>query len=164
MTDRDLPDTKNELVELIDRSWGELARLVDSIPPDKLARPGPERWAVKDHLAHLAGWERMTVAAIKGESEEAAVGVDKWVGEWDEERFNHLLYEKWAGKSGEESRAYLEQSHRELMELVGRMDDATIHADMPNEPGRPNADKIAGNTYLHFDEHRGWIEKLLASL
>ena len=164
MAERSLPATKTELVVLIDRSWNELQSVINSVPEDALSRPGPEGWAAKDHLAHLASWERMTVAALKGESEEEAAGLEKWVGEWDEERFNDLLYKKWAGTSAAESTTYLQQSHDQLMGLVSHMDDTTLHTDMPNEPGRPNVDKIAGNTYLHFDEHRNWIQQLLTSL
>jgi hypothetical protein len=163
MADQALPATKAELIDLIDASWTRLKGLVDSIPDEQLNVPGSEGWAVKDHLLHLAGWERMTVAAIKGESEEAAVGLEPWVGEWDEERFNDLLYQKGRDKEATAARRDFEESHRQVMELIAKLDDTTLHADMPNEPGRPNVDKIVGNTYAHFDEHREWIQQLLAA-
>lgn len=164
MSDDSLPGSKEELIQLIDRSWSEINGLLESIPDEKLAMPGPEGWSVKDHLAHMGAWERIAVAGVKGESEEAAAGVDPWEGEWDTDRFNDLLYRRHAGMSAPEARRYFQESHAGMMSLIGQLDDSTLRADMPNEPGRPNIDKIVGNTYPHFDEHRAWIQSLLASL
>ena len=158
------PANKEQLLQLIETSWNRINALVDSIPEEKLAALGPDGWAVKDHLAHMGSWERIAVASVKGEPEEAAAGVEPWVGEWDTDRFNDLLYRTWAAKSPQEARRYFEQSHHEMKELIGQMDDAALRADLPNEPGRPAVDKIAGNTYAHYDEHREWIEQLVASL
>ena len=41
-----------------DRLWGELHRLVDSLPEDGVATPGyfSEGWSVKDLVAHIGSW------------------------------------------------------------------------------------------------------------
>jgi hypothetical protein len=164
MSDQTPLPGKDELVRLINQSWNQMGALLDSIPAQTMGTPGPEGWSVSDHVAHMGAWERIAVASVRGESEEAAVGLDTWEGEWDTDRFNDLLYRKWAGKSAADCRNYFEQSHAEMMKLIGQMDDANLNADLPNEPGRPSVDKIVGNTYAHYDEHRQWIRQLLATL
>lgn len=41
-----------------DRSWGELHRLVDSLPEDEVETPGyfAEGWSAKDLVAHIGSW------------------------------------------------------------------------------------------------------------
>ena len=56
------------LLERVDTSWNELSELVAKLGPDGLARTGPDGWAVKDHLAHVAAWEHSLLALIEGRS------------------------------------------------------------------------------------------------
>ena len=50
--------TKADLIERINRVWVTLEWALAGWGEDALATPGGDGWWVKDHLAHIEGWER----------------------------------------------------------------------------------------------------------
>ena len=52
-------DRRAELCRSEDGTWAEILRLVESLRPEELERPGysADGWSVKDLLAHLAAWQ-----------------------------------------------------------------------------------------------------------
>jgi hypothetical protein len=50
-----------------EQRWAELHALVDSLPPDQVARPGyfAEGWSAKDLVAHVGSWLAMAGAALE---------------------------------------------------------------------------------------------------
>jgi len=56
----------NSVLEPIEKSWTGLNHLVESLGPIGLTMIGPDGWAVKDHLVHVAAWEHSLLALLDG--------------------------------------------------------------------------------------------------
>ena len=54
----------DQILARVDASWDELAGFVKTTEIAALDVPGPDGWALKDHLVHLAAWERSLLAVI----------------------------------------------------------------------------------------------------
>jgi hypothetical protein len=54
----------NGVMEPIEESWNQLNAAIEALGPEALNTTGPDGWAVKDHLAHLAAWEASLIAGI----------------------------------------------------------------------------------------------------
>ena len=69
--------TKVELLAAIADDRARLERLLGSLDDHSLsAAPRDGGWAVKDHLSHMAAWERMIVAHLRDGSDAAVAGMD----------------------------------------------------------------------------------------
>jgi uncharacterized damage-inducible protein DinB len=145
---------RSALLSGVARSWEELQEAVRGLDDRQLAAPGPDAWSIKDHMAHLAHWERYLVASIEGRDQMAALGLPP-----DQERsetaINEALQRLDAGRSPEEARHLLLEAHAETVACLEGLDDADLER---------HRRLIEGNTSGHFDEHRGWIGGLAAAV
>ncbi len=142
---------RTALEERIRRTWDDLQAAVGGLDDGQLTAPGRDGWSVKDHLAHIAHWEEYLLASLHGRDPLAALGLD--VGrDPDEHAINAALRERDAGRAPAEVRRLLADTHASVMEHVRALDDAGVQRHLR---------LIEGNTWQHFDEHRGWIGALL---
>ena len=158
----------NQEIEPIEAGWARLVALVDGLSPEQLELKGNERWAVKDHLVHIATWELSLLGLLNGEDRRTAMGVPDAGEETDE--LNEAIWLKHRDETVAESLAFWRTSHDALMARLGELSDADLRHSynhyQPNDPRDPNDDReviewVAGNTYEHYDEHLGWIHQLI---
>lgn len=159
----------NREIEPIEKAWAELVSLVDSLGSDGLTRAGGGQWAVKDHLVHIAVWERSTRALLDGEDRLEAMGIPGATGDTD--AVNEAVWLAHRDMTPEQAKAYWLDAHSTLMARLSEMSDADLRRSynhyQPNDPRDSNDDRpvvewVAGNTYDHYGEHAGWIKELLA--
>lgn len=164
----DYPRTMEEVYQYLERSRTALLAVVEPRSDEEIARVGPEGWSVKDHLAHLAMWERSMHAVLTGGDKAAALGVPPEVlASPDYDDTNEIIRARWAGISRVEAMAMLADARAGTHAILAGMtyDDLMkpYAAYQPGSPERtdPVAYWLAGNTWQHDDEHRPWIEGLL---
>ena len=160
----------NRALEPIETAWSELNALVESLGPDGLARTGADGWAVKDHLVHIAAWERSLIALLEGTDRHEAMGVGPEAEDTD--AINAAVWSLHREKTPEQALAYFRETHAVLMKVLRTMSDADLQLSynhyQPNDPRDPGDDRpvvewVAGNTYDHYAEHIGWINQLIES-
>lgn len=128
-------------------SWQGFQAAIDGIPDDRMTELGAVGdWSVKDVLGHVAFWESRAVARMEREER----GEPHPDGGGDYEPINQEQHRLRAGQSLAEARDELEQTHAQLVGLIGRMPTFDIET-------------IAGNTWEHYDDHaediRRWRER-----
>src|SRR5947209_7783533 len=114
----------NSVIEPIERSWNELNGLVDALGPTGLAATGPDGWAVKDHLIHVAAWEHSLIALFEGADRETAMGVEHGLEGTDS--INAAVWALHRDKSPEEALGYFRQTHALLVKLLSTLSDADM--------------------------------------
>ena len=159
---------KNQLLRDIHEARAALEQRVAALSDDDLTRPGPEQWAVKDHLAHLSAWRRKVLALLAGRPAHEGLGIDK--ASYDagnEDSLNAILYQRNRTRALPDILDEFHDVHRQIVAAVEPLTDAGLarpyYPDDPDD-GRTLADGIAANTSDHDREHLPWIEELLASL
>ena len=160
--------TADEIVRRIETSWDELNALASAMDADALAAPGPEGWAVKDHLVHVGAWEHWLLALFEHRDKLAAMGAADANKEIDD--VNAVVFEKHRGDTVQQALAYFHDAHEQLMAVLRRQTTEdfdrpyTTFFDAGREPSQlPVLDAVAGNTYDHYPEHVQWIKELTAS-
>jgi uncharacterized damage-inducible protein DinB len=158
----------NKEIEPIEKGWNELSALVDPLGDEGLELKGSGRWAVKDHLAHIAAWELSLLALLDGEDLRTAMGVPG-VAE-DTDSLNEAIWLAHRHETAEQARAFSRESHARLMRRLGTMTDADLRRSynhyQPNDPRDPGDDRpvvewVAGDTYEHYAEHIGYIHEIV---
>ncbi len=164
------PKGKAELLERIARTRAALEETVGSLSEAQLVAPGPdEGWSAKDHLAHLATWERGLAALLRRDPRYAAMGVDEQSYLSNETDLNAIIYQRNKDRPPADVLDSLRQAQQELLAALAGLTDADLFKTyshyQPDEPGEdsgaPILGWIAGNTYDHYAEHQAWIRALV---
>lgn len=166
--------TKAELIRRIDEGYKALQQLLSTWTDEQLVTPGgPDGWSVKDHLAHLATWERGQAAMLRREDRWKTMGVDLdfAVNAKSVEDINDRYYAQTHNKSLDEIRAMFADAHQQLLRALDSLTEADLFRPygyfQPEEPGeddgRPMWFWLAGNSYEHYEEHTPWMKEVIAN-
>lgn len=162
---------KADLLERINRSYAALEAVINPLDDGQLSRRGPQGWSIKDHLAHLAVWELGIAWLLQGRPRYAAMDVEGAIDQYTTmDDINELIYHRNLNLTADEAREKLRKTHQEMLEALEGLSDQDLFqpylAFLPQGdegPQEPVLYWINGNTFEHFDEHRGYINKIIAS-
>ncbi|HUP28153.1 MAG TPA: DinB family protein [Chloroflexia bacterium] len=163
--------TKSDLLGEIENTWPALNEALDQLSDEQMTGPkDAEGWAVKDHLSHMAAWERSMVYLLQGKPRHEGLGVpeDLYLNA-SEDEFNAAIQRKCNDQTAAEALTDLRDVHSQLMGLLEKMSDEDLRKPyrhfLPNEPGKaddaPILNRVHGNSAWHFREHLGWIQSLV---
>jgi hypothetical protein len=165
-------NTKAELLATIESTWASLdaalGRLTDR---QKTTLKDAQGWTVKDHLIHMAAWERSVVFFLQGQPRHAGLGVDEALYEnGSADDVNAAIFQQHKEMPLAEAVVQFRDVHQQLIQLLEPLTDADLHkpyrAYLPDEPGddRTAMDVIYSNTTGHFEEHLDWIATLVGNV
>ncbi len=164
--------SKAELVSQIAGAWTELSQTLDRLTEEQMTQVRDSQgWAVKDHLTHIAAWERSVVVFLQGKPRHEGLGVDEQLYiAGDEDKVNAAICEKHRDTSLAEALAELRQVHDKLLGLIEPMSDEDLYKansdyqpdDIRERDERPIIGMIYGNSAHHFREHQEWIDSLVS--
>ena len=140
-----------------DAAWSRLDDIVKRLSPRELSDVrDPAGWAVKDHLIHVALWERALLASVDGRPRHEALGIDPATDtseDWD--GINAQIFAATRHRPTADVLATLESTHRTTRaRLAAAVNGGTSPADE-----KLLAD--VGGYIEHYDQHRGWIVELV---
>jgi len=163
--------TKQGLLADIERAWLALHAALGRLSEEQLSDARDAAgWSVKDHVAHLAAWERSAAYFLRGRPRHEGLGVEEraYLGGKDDD-INAVIYERTQGLAPAEALAELEDAHRELLAALEPLSDddlrKTYRHYLPDEPGEGDGplalSVVYGNSAEHYTEHLGWIQTLV---
>jgi predicted enzyme related to lactoylglutathione lyase len=169
-----LPQGRAELLSRIEQARNEVEAVLLDMSDEMLStRPVGFPWNIKDHLAHMAGWEMGIAALLRKEPRYEAMGVDPAAVEGGADEINAILYQRSRDRSLDEARQLFAQAHSELLEAINALDDEDLYRPYshfePEPAGQGSIEIsvvyfIAGNTYWHYSEHLAEIRAISAAL
>jgi hypothetical protein len=142
-----------------DAAWSRLDDTVKSLSPRQLSdvrdRAG---WAVKDHLIHVALWERALLASVDGRPRHEALGIDAATD----------TSEDWDGINAQIFAATRHRALDDVLETLRSTHGTTRSrlAAAVTGSASPADEKLLGDVggYIeHYDQHRGWILELVGN-
>jgi uncharacterized damage-inducible protein DinB len=168
-----LPAEPTTIAAVLDRTqieWAALQDVVSRLSDAQLAAPGPEVWSVKDHLAHVAEWERACTAVLAHRPQWQGFGLTASGYEGlDIDALNAVLFERHRAAPVGEVKTMANAAHADMLTALAHLSDADLQRrvgeyGMSTNPDRKLLEKIAGDTYAHYAEHAVWIKELLQAL
>jgi hypothetical protein len=162
---------KAELEAAIQRTWAALHAALQRLTDEQMTQlRDAQGWTVKDHLYHLASWERTVVYLLQNRPRHEAMGIDAALFQAGPvDAINAAVYQQGKNLSLGEVRTQFQEVHWHLLELLGLLSDAELQRPLrsylPDEPGEgdgpPAIQVIQNNSCDHYVEHQGWIEALV---
>ena len=161
--DPSLPHNKKDLMKRIEREWSALMRAIGSVTPEQMSAPMAGGWSIKDNLAHLAAWEQFLVHHhIQGQPPHQVMQIDiETFKRLDETGINAMIRKVNRFRPAADVLANLRRSHDEVLRTLEAMsfDDLMKPRYSDDPEKRPLIGWVVGNTYEHYNEHRGNIER-----
>lgn len=159
--------TKDDLLVAIRTDRAALDILVAGIDDRVMEAPAADGgWSPKHHLSHIAAWERMIVAHLTDRSAHtyACMTPEQYVTATLNE-LNARLHELHADDPLREVKAEFGDAHRGIVALLEGMPESRLSELYWGDDAaqRTVLEKVAGDTYLHYREHAGWIREILAA-
>ena len=151
-----IPPTKTELLENIRTARAKLEALIAPLTETEMTIPSvQEAWTVKDILAHLTNWERLTMARLHSSATGESLNIPPIKTDADIDWINTQVYAENIIRPLDEVLADFHEAHRELMEKVQAYDEAFLLGPnlAPWSEGSPVWVLVAANTYQHYGEH-----------
>lgn len=137
---------REDVIQRITQEFDLLDHLVANLTNEEWAQPlrRPETkdpWTVKDGLAHITYWKERMVRSIRKQpkpAEERGLGLNE---------LNHLVYERWRGRSPQEVLAW----HRQVQE-----DALSTFRELPEEyfSGKERSPQWPADLDGHSTYHR----------
>ena len=163
--------SKTELMDRIAAGYEALEQAVAALDGLQISHPGSGGWAVKDHLFHLAMWERGIAWLLGRRSRYEGMGVtpEEWQALTMDE-VNDLVHQRNQERSAAEALAAFREAHQTMLDALAPLEDADLQRPYSDfDPAatryadRPIVGWIIGDTYEHYEEHLGYIRSLLAA-
>lgn len=161
-----------DLLEEIDAAWVRLMETMTSAPQEHYStKSDPAGWTALDHMAHITAWERSVLFPLMGHPRHEGLGITDEQFAMDFDPINELVREQTAGQPYEQIMADAQKGHQALVNTV---DASTLEElwtpttelcpdQREQERSRPFITVLMSDTSEHYEEHRGYIEKILAS-
>jgi uncharacterized damage-inducible protein DinB len=162
----------DEVAGIKDKLAVERAKLLESfanLPRETMLRPfGEEGWTIKDLLAHLAMAESVNVKFAKMmltkelplQLRELAADYPDFPGEFELDKFNAWMTERWRAKSLEQIVAALGQVREETLSWLDTLTHAQLERSGEHAAwGKLSVKGIFRILVLHDRTHRGDILK-----
>lgn len=165
--------TIDELIEEMEAAW---QRLMDTMSAHaREAYTGnrdPAGWTALDHMAHVSVWERSVLAPLQGGTRHEALGLtDEQFTSMGFDEQNEIIRTQTEGHTWEQVMTDARQVHEDLIAAVRGSSSEELWKPTtelcPDQreqaTSRPFMEVLMSDGCEHFDEHRGYIEKILAS-
>ena len=150
-------ETAATILARFENVWADLDRTIKNLSEHELTViRDPAGWAVKDHLVHLATWDRALLAELDGRPRHQALGLDVSTdGSEDWDAMNAAIFAATRDRPLDEEldavRATQSMIRQHLTSLAGRRASAGAEAFLNSAPGYAD----------HYDQHHGWIRQLV---
>jgi hypothetical protein len=129
-------------------------------------------WSIKDHLYHLAVWERGIRFLLQGKPRHDGMELtEQEFAELDADEMNAIIFEKNKNRTLDDVMKVFHDEHQEMVEYLAS--PAITWEDLnrpysdytPDQPSSHSSEPVLywvfGNTAGHFEMHQEWIEKIL---
>ncbi len=168
MTDSNPVPSREDLLRQINSSWNELQTFVGAQTEEHLTHPTDAAgWTAKDHLIHLAMWEKAALAMVEGKSKREAMDIpeDVWA-QGEDDPINAVLQQRYHDMPLKEVVQILQQNHDALMKKLDSMSEADLmlpfnHYQPQSSDTHPLLQWMPGETYRHYKDHLTWIEEII---
>lgn len=136
MTEYDnVPTGAEEVLEQVHAARAEIAAIIDQLSHEQMTEATDEGgWSIKDHLAHIAEWQRRGLAAIEGRPPWEAFGIERDQYErLDIDGINEILYERNKDRPVEEVITDFRKTQEKVVLTLEQMNEDDLQREIPQE-------------------------------
>lgn len=160
--------TREDLMRQIESSWNEFQTYLAALTEEQLTRPTDAAgWTAKDHLSHLASWERAAFALLEGKSKREAIHIAPETWEQGDDPINAVIQQRYQRMPLNEVMQTLRQNHELLLKKLNTMTEEDLllpyhHYQPGSTDKRSLIEWMPWETYYHYRDHKDWLAAIVA--
>jgi hypothetical protein len=148
------------------QAWDRLMQTMASAPKAAYAsKQDANGWTALDHMAHVAAWERSRLNWLQGRPRFEGLGVSSQEFKLGYDDLNEIVRARTQGQGYDEIMDAAQVGHQAMMDEIRTFDPD----DVPRSGGIDSEEianigaELTENLADHYDAHREYIERILAS-
>lgn len=160
--------SRESLLRQLNTSWKALQTDLAALTEEQLTRlTDAAGWTIKDHLIHLALWERATVALLNHQSKREAMDIapEIW-NQGEDDPINTVIQERYHTMPLSEVMQTMRDTHTQLLAKLETLSEADLllpyhHYNTESSDERPLLLWLPYDTFHHYNDHRAWIAAIV---
>jgi uncharacterized protein (TIGR03083 family) len=167
MNDTDNALTRENLMRQIELSWNEFQTYLASLTEEQLTRPTDAAgWTAKDHVIHIAVWEKGALALLEGKSKREAMNITSETWQQGDDAINAVLQQRYQDMPLDEVMQTLRQNHERMLKQLDTMTEEDLllpyrHYQPDSTDERSLIEWMPWETFHHYREHLPWIAAIV---
>jgi hypothetical protein len=154
----DIPTGVDEVLEDVHAARAEIEAIIDQLSLEQMTQATDDGgWTIKDHLAHIAEWQRRGLAAFEGRPPWEAFDIEREKYEkLDIDGINDILYQRSKDRPVEEVITDFRKTQEKVVMTLEQMNEDDLQRAIPESHGSRyrRLGELARSTFPgHDNEH-----------